>query len=120
MTTRKNIVSLTIVLVLSLVICGATFAVEPATGQQASGAVSSAPTAVEKVDINTATWEEMTKLYRVGEKLAKAIVADREANGPFRSTDDLTRVMRIGKKIVDQNRAMIYVDPKLADTEVKK
>jgi competence protein ComEA len=37
----------------------------------------------------------------IGEQLSKRIVADREANGPFRDFDDLRRVRGIGPKTLD-------------------
>ncbi len=57
-----------------------------------------------KININTATVEELTQLKNVGVKTAERIVAYREANGPFRSTDDLTNVKGIGEKILDRNQ----------------
>jgi competence ComEA-like helix-hairpin-helix protein len=44
------------------------------------------------VPINTADAGELTRLYGIGPELARRIVADREANGPFVSSDDLARV----------------------------
>ncbi len=57
-----------------------------------------------KININTATVEELTQLKNVGVKTAERIVAYREANGPFRSMDDLTNVKGIGEKILDRNQ----------------
>ena len=48
------------------------------------------------VDVNTATAEELTVLPGVGPATARAIVEDRERNGPFGSVDDLDRVPGIG------------------------
>ena len=53
-----------------------------------------------KVDLNTATAEELMTLPGIGEKRAQAIIADREANGPFRIPEDLTRVDGIGEGIL--------------------
>lgn len=50
-----------------------------------------------KVNINTATAAELETLPGIGEKRAADIVADREANGPFRIPEDLTRVSGIGE-----------------------
>ena len=50
------------------------------------------------VNINTATAEELETLKGVGAATAEKIIADREANGPFKSIDDLTRVSGIGEK----------------------
>jgi len=53
-----------------------------------------------RIDINSATWREIALLPGVGEATARAVVADREAKGPFTSVDDLTRVAGIGEKTV--------------------
>jgi competence protein ComEA len=62
--------------------------------------VDRAPIHVAKfqIDINQADWPEFALLPRIGEVLAKRIVADREANGPFRDWNDLRRVRGIGPK----------------------
>ena len=61
------------------------------------------------VDINRATVEEFTQLKGVGEGLAKRIVADRQKNGPFKTTEDLMRVSGIGQKKFDQLKDNIRV-----------
>ena len=67
-------------------------------------APSPAPTAASagtgKVDLNTATAEELMTLPGIGEKRAADIIAYREANGPFRIPEDLTRVSGIGEGIL--------------------
>ena len=50
------------------------------------------------VSINTATAEELDKVPGIGPKTAANIIAAREADGPFRSLDDLRRVKGITKK----------------------
>lgn len=59
------------------------------------------------VDVNTATWVEWMQVPEVGEKLARAIVHDRETNGPFQSVDELTRVKGIGNKTLDKMRPFL-------------
>ncbi|SFR55356.1 competence protein ComEA [Marinobacter daqiaonensis] len=59
------------------------------------------------VNINTATAAELAVLDGIGESKALAIVADRNANGPFESEDDLTRVRGIGDATVESNRNRI-------------
>lgn len=60
-----------------------------------------APETGEKVNINTASAAELETLPGIGEKRAADIVADREANGPFRIPEDLTRVSGIGEGILE-------------------
>ncbi len=50
------------------------------------------------VAVNTATVDELCELYGVGVSLAEAIIAEREANGPFAFPEDLLGVKGIGEK----------------------
>lgn len=62
-----------------------------------SGQALAAPSAGQ-VNINTASVEELQLLPRVGPSLAQRIVDFRTENGPFSSTEELTRVKGIGEK----------------------
>lgn len=60
------------------------------------------------ININTATAKQIAKaLKAVGKKKAKAIVAYREANGPFMNEKDLLKVKGIGKKVLAKNEGRI-------------
>jgi competence protein ComEA len=61
------------------------------------------------VDINTASEAELDKLPGIGPVKAKAIVAERQKNGPFKSVDDLKRVKGIGDKVFDKLKTEITV-----------
>ena len=61
------------------------------------------------VNINTAKEEELDELPGVGESTARAIVEDRERNGPFALPEDLMRVSGIGEKKFERLEAMICV-----------
>lgn len=52
----------------------------------------------KKVNINTATVEELTLLPGIGKSLAQRIVEYRTENGPFRRIEDLGNVSGIGQK----------------------
>ncbi|MCR6713069.1 MAG: ComEA family DNA-binding protein [Demequina sp.] len=52
------------------------------------------------VNLNRANAEQLEQLPGVGPVLAERIVADREANGPFASVEDLGRVQGVGDAIV--------------------
>ncbi len=54
--------------------------------------------------INTATQEELQTLEGVGPARARAILEDREINGPFENIEQLTRVKGIGPVTLDRNR----------------
>jgi len=56
----------------------------------------SAPPA--KVNINTATVDQLSTLHGVGPKLAARIVEYRQKSGSFRSTQELMNVKGIGEK----------------------
>ena len=49
-----------------------------------------------KIDINTATAEELTQLPGIGPLIANKIVAYRTENGNFRAVEDLKKVNGIG------------------------
>jgi competence protein ComEA len=57
-----------------------------------------------RLDVNVAPAYELALLPGIGPKTAEAVVADRTANGPFRSLDDLTRVKGIGPATVEEIR----------------
>ena len=79
---------------------------QQATGSEAPVSADSGASAVSsggafahgKVDINTATVDQLQQLNGVGPALAQRIVADRQANGPFKTVEDLKRVSGIGDK----------------------
>lgn len=62
-----------------------------------------------RLDINNASWVEWAQLDGIGETLAQAIVADRQANGPFLSIDDIARVKGIGPKKLDAIRRWLVI-----------
>ena len=61
----------------------------------------------EKIDLNTASEEEIARLPRIGMSLAKRIVAFRSARGPFGSLADLERVAGVGPALSQQIRDMV-------------
>ncbi|MGI6497318.1 MAG: ComEA family DNA-binding protein [Oscillospiraceae bacterium] len=65
--------------------------------------------AEEKINLNTATAKELEQLPGIGEKRAAAIVAYREAHGPFEKIERVTRVSGIGSGIFNQIKPYITV-----------
>jgi len=61
------------------------------------------------VNINTADATALDALPGVGPSTAEKIVADREANGPFSSADDLGRVAGIGPKKLEELKPRVCV-----------
>ena len=54
-----------------------------------------------KVNINTATVEQLMTLKGVGQKKAEAIIEYRKKNGSFKSKEELMKVRGIGKKMFE-------------------
>lgn len=48
--------------------------------------------------VNHADADQLTVLHGIGDKIAQALVHERDTNGPFAGPDDLQRVPRIGTK----------------------
>ncbi len=61
------------------------------------------------VELNTASASLLQYVSGVGEKLAQAIVAYRESNGPFSSRRDLLQVPRLGPKAFEQCAGFVRV-----------
>ncbi|HEB49318.1 MAG TPA: ComEA family DNA-binding protein [Desulfobulbus sp.] len=68
-----------------------------------------ATAALAKVNINTATAEELQAINGIGQVRAEAIVKDRKQNGKFKSIDDLARVKGIGEKTVKKIKDEITI-----------
>ena len=66
--------------------------------------------ALEKVNINTASAEELAQLKRIGPKYAARIIEFRETNGPFKLSEDIMKVKGIGQKTWEVNKDRIVVE----------
>ena len=79
--------------------------VVPKVGEEATeipaGGTSKEASKEGKVNINTATVEELKTLKGVGEKKAEAIIEYRKKNGSFKTKEDLMKVRGIGKKLFE-------------------
>ena len=66
--------------------------------------------AATPVNINQADAKTIAKsLDGIGQSKAEAIVAWREAHGPFKQADDLKHVKGIGKATIERNRSAIQL-----------
>ena len=75
------------------------------------GGVSNAAAGdVVKVNINTASAEELTRLNGIGPSHAAEILAYRQKNGPFETVEGLMQVSGIGPKTLEKNQGLILVD----------
>jgi competence protein ComEA len=62
-----------------------------------------------KININTASVEELAQLKRVGPKYAERIVEYRKTNGSFVNPEDIMNVPGIGQKTWEENKDRIVV-----------
>ena len=67
-------------------------------------------TEIEKININTASAEELVQLKRIGPKYATRIIEFRETNGPFKLSEDIMKVKGIGQKTWEENKERIVVE----------
>lgn len=63
----------------------------------------------EKININTATMEELQQLEGIGPVLAERIIAYRRTEGDFTSPEDLLAVEGIGPVILETIRPRIII-----------
>ena len=66
--------------------------------------------AADKINLNTATLEELITLDRIGPKYAQRIIDYRETNGPFEQIEDIMKVKGIGPKTFEANKDKITVE----------
>lgn len=64
-----------------------------------------------RLDLNKADAPTLQKeLNGIGKAKAEAIVAYREANGPFASVDELLEIKGIGNALLERNRDKVMVE----------
>ncbi len=73
-----------------------------------SSSAMSAQATVEKLNINTASAEQIAAaMSGIGDNKAKAIVEYRSTKGKFKSINDLENVDGVGSKTVEKNKEKI-------------
>jgi competence protein ComEA len=63
------------------------------------------------LNINTATQSELEAVKGLGPTKAQSIIAYREANGNFKSVDDLDKVKGFGKASIEKLKGELTVGP---------
>ena len=88
-------------------------AVQPAANTNPTTQAVPDATTVEvedkRVNLNTATLEELDALPGVGPSTAKNIIAYREAHGGFAAPEEIMNVKRIGEKTFEKLKEFIKV-----------
>lgn len=79
----------------------------PPGAATASGVADGAVAAGSKVQLSSATVEQLDQLPGIGPVTAQKIVDWRAANGAFRSVDDLDAIPGIGPSRIDQLRDLV-------------
>lgn len=67
------------------------------------------PAKQEKINLNTASAEELQKLSGIGEQRAADIIAYREENGAFAKIQEMMNISGIGEKIFEEIKDEITV-----------
>ena len=80
-----------------------TFANQPTNTDQV------AQQAIQSIDINHASVDELSSLKGIGSKKAQAIIEYREIYGEFTSVDDLLNVKGIGEKVLSDNKQRLKI-----------
>ena len=62
-----------------------------------------------KININTASVEELLELKFIGPEFAERIVQYRTEHGPFERVEDIMKVRGIGQKALDANKDIMTV-----------
>ena len=90
--------------------------VVPKKGEEVNSELAQAPSSQKKevgkegkVNINTATVEELKTLKGIGEKKAEAIIEYRKKNGSFKNKEELMKVRGIGKKLYESFQERVIV-----------
>ena len=79
------------------------------TAGAAQGGTEEAPRG-EKLSLNSASAQELETLPGIGPTLAGRIVDWRQANGPYKTEEDLLNVKGIGEKTLEKIRDLVTVE----------
>lgn len=77
--------------------------------EQGAGSESQMGMAQSTIDVNTASATELQQVPGIDQTLAQNIVSYRDANGPFSSVDDLSKVQGMDQQKLDSLRNYLTV-----------
>ena len=83
---------------------------EMQTATAPRGLLESKRRLIARIDINSATAEELAALERIGPATAARIIAYRQEHGPFRTVEQLQEVKGIGPKTFARIRDRIRIE----------
>ena len=83
------------------------FSAEQDGASQPADQAESAALVADKIDINQADPVELTKLPGIGTSTAAKIAAYRDANGPFKSVEELLNVKGIGPDKLEKIKPLV-------------
>ncbi|MET0553303.1 MAG: helix-hairpin-helix domain-containing protein [Vicinamibacteria bacterium] len=86
----------------------ALFAVALSAG---SGFAAAKPAPAGKINLNTATADQLTAVPGIGVKLAARIVEHRQKNGSFKSVQELMNVKGVGEKSLGKLEPFLSTGP---------
>ena len=64
----------------------------------------------DKVNINTASKEELSGLIGIGPVIAERIIEYRNKNGPFKNKEEITKIKGIGEKTFEKIKDLIVIE----------
>ncbi len=98
-------------LVVSLICAMAVFVIEERAYEATDKAFDTIVTDSEnRVNLNTATLEELTELEGVGEVIAERIIEFRKETRPFETVYDFKLVRGVGETLFENNKNQITVE----------
>lgn len=65
---------------------------------------------MKKINLNTATMEELEQVKGIGPNLAGKIIEYRKTNGPFKRAEDIVNVPGIGPKFWEANKDRFVIE----------
>lgn len=81
----------------------------PPAGAEGADVPLAGPVADGPIDLNAASAAQLERLPRIGPALARRIVEDRAARGPYRTVADLDRVPGIGPGVLAHVAPLVTV-----------